>query len=302
MNLAIFTLYEGDYHVGVAALVNSAFNCGFKGKIFILYKDKLPPWSLSNQWRDSFGKTGINVCFEKCITPRHFGYHKPFAARAIFDANPDLDGLIYADPDIVFLAPYKFFEQWIDGGVALCLDSNFRWLHKNHPWRRDWRALAKRAGLPIQWDSPEYSNSGFFGLKKEAAQFLYHWMTVILQFEKEGGDTSGFDMQNRYRSIVSDQDALAASLYAILDEPAYLGQEGMGFNGHYFILSHAIENPKPWRQFFTKLALKGRKPSISAKLWLKHAQFPIPAMSRTKYLLTKIDLNLASFISRFWGI
>jgi hypothetical protein len=299
MNLAIFTLYEGDYHLGVAALINSAVKCGFKGRIFVYYKDRLPPWADSEQKQSLLRQHGVDICFEHCLPPRHFGYHKPFVALKILEAHPELDGVVYADPDVVFLAPWSFFEKWVDCGVALCLDGNFPWLHKKHPWRQDWRALVMRAGLSIQHDPTEYANSGFFALTKNNVQFLRNWMTITLQFEKERGNTSKFS-SDRFNSVAGDQDILAASLYASLAEPSYLGLEGMGFNGFYFVMSHALDNPKPWRNGFVKLALQGQCPSTSAKLWLEHMRFPIKALSRLKYLKTQLDIAIALILSRLW--
>jgi hypothetical protein len=299
MKLAIFTLYEGDYHLGVAALINSAARCGFQGRMFLLYRDQRPSWA-SAELEHSLEESGIKLVFEPCNPPRHLGYHKPFAAQQILARHPDLDGLIYADPDVVFLAPWLFFEKWMTGGVALCLDCNYGWIHKNHPWRVEWRALAERAGLAIRHEPTEYPNSGFFAVRSEEREFLQHWVQGILQFEREGGDTRRFAMEDRYRPICGDQDVLAASLYAASKEPAYIGPEGMGFNGHFFILSHAVDSPKPWRWCFSKQALLGKKPSMPAKIWLQHIRRPIPAISNFKYCVMKVDLSLGLAVSRIW--
>jgi hypothetical protein len=299
MNLSLFTLYERDYHLGVAALINSAIQCGFRGRIFIFYRDQLPPW-FSSQIDESLQKAGLQLVFELCNPARHLGYHKPFAAREILARHPDLDGVVYADPDITFSAPWAFFEKWVAGGVALCLDCNFPWIPKNHPWRLEWRSLAERAGLTVRQEPTEYVNSGFFALRSADREFLDHWIEGTLQFEKEGGDTTRFAMEKRPCAIAGDQDLLAASLHAASAQPAYLGQEGMGFNGHHMIMSHAVETPKPWRACFFRQALQGRKPTIAAKMWLRHACYPIPAISSFARLRKKVDLSAGLAISRIW--
>jgi hypothetical protein len=300
MNLAIFTLYERDYHLGVAALINSAIKCGFRGPIFILFRDQLPPW-FSPELDQSLQKSGIKLNFEPCTPSRHLGYHKPFAAREILARHPDLDGIVYADPDVTFVAPWPFFEKWVAGGVALCLDCNFPWIPRNHPWRLEWRSLAERAGLVVRREPTEYVNSGFFAVRSVEREFLDHWIAGTLQFEKEGGNTIRFAMEKRPCAIAGDQDILAASLHAASAEPAYIGQEGMGFNGHHMILSHAVETPKPWRVCFSKQATRGRKPSVAAKLWLQHARAPIPAISSFQHFIKTADLSLSLFVTRLWN-
>jgi hypothetical protein len=300
MNLAIFTLFEGDYHLGVAALINSAAACGFRGRFFVFYRDRLPPW-FSPELDRSLQQSGIQLVFEACNPPRHLGYHKPFAARQILAEHPDLDGIVYADPDVAFLAPWPFFTKWVSAGVALCLDCNYPWIHKNHPWRYEWRALAKRAGLTIRQEPAEYPNGGFFALRSDDREFLEHWIAGILQFEKEGGNTGQYAMAARPGAISSDQDILATSLYAATTEPSYLGLEGMGFNGHFLILSHAVEGPKPWRWCSVKEAVRGKKPTMGVKIWLRNSHDPIPAISRSTLFLKKVDLSLGLLISRFWS-
>ena len=52
MKTAIISSYEGHYHYGVAALINSAVAVGFDGLFIIAYRDSLPPWvqTLTSVW------------------------------------------------------------------------------------------------------------------------------------------------------------------------------------------------------------------------------------------------------------
>jgi hypothetical protein len=154
--------------------------------------------------------------------------------------------------------------------------------------------------LVIRQEPAEYPNGGFFAVRSDDSEFLKHWVAATLQFEKEGGNTRRYTMNERPRAISSDQDLLGASLYAASTEPAYIGQEGMGFNGQFLILSHAVDSPKPWRWCFSREALRGKKPSMPTKIWLQHTRRPIAAISGFKFFLKNVDLSVGLVISRFW--
>ena len=144
--IAILTLYEGDYHYGVASLVNSSIASGFKGRFLIGFRDKLPPWtsSLTQASDNEFVAESCRLTFFREQPTRHLGYQKPFAILSSFQRHADIDVIYYADPDITFQAPWAFFDSWWESGICLVQDCNFPHVHENHPWRTEWVRVRSR--------------------------------------------------------------------------------------------------------------------------------------------------------------
>ena len=238
----------------------------------------------------------------KCDPNRHLGYHKPFVARELLAANPDTSALFYADPDITFIAPWKFFEEWVSCGVALCADSNFPRVSLNHPWRCKWAELIAAAGLEVTNRLEDYPNSGFFGIRRQDGAFLDRWIDLTEAFERQGGNTRTFTLSERTESITGDQDLMAATMMTYSGPVSFLGQEAMGFTGHYFILSHAIESPKPWNKKFLLQALKGSRPSVASGFFVRNADSPIrTSPSRWEHVRRRIDHACAKLVGRITG-
>ncbi len=303
MKPLLITLYQGDYHLGAAALINSALRHGFDGRIALYHdSEKLPAWTshLTADGPDKFRIGLVEIAFHRIVAPRHFGYHKPFVMREALRNYPDRGSIIYADPDVLFLAPWSFFESWILQGVAFCLDSQFPQLPAEHPWRATWRQLVKDAtGLACRPVS-NYPNSGFVALTRDQLPFLELWMALTEQFEKGGGDTKGFCLEERHRAIVGDQDLMAAALMAWTGPTSILGPEGMGFTEYFYALSHDINRPKAWRRDFAREAVQGIKPSQGSAFFLEYADQPIPALSPRELNAKKLSFKVARTISRFW--
>ena len=301
---AIITSYEGHYYHGVAALVNSALAIGFDGCFIVGYRDHLPPWTqtLTQLSGEEFAVGKARIKFYRDEAPRHLGYHKPFSALDIFDRFSEIEMLFYADPDIIFLAPWRFFQDWAKLGVALVEDSNFPRVQANHPWRAAWTNLLDLAGLeghPVKNDS--YANSGFFGINRRDKDFLRIWADVTLAYEASGKSTKSFQMANRWEGVVGDQDLQAAAMMAWTGPSSIMGPEAMGFTGHYFILSHAIEAPKPWAKSYFLNSLKGNPPTVAGGHFLRAASAgPVKPFSNTDFSLRKLDFSAAQLVSRVW--
>jgi hypothetical protein len=303
MKTAIITLYEGHYHQGVAALINSAVAVGFDGLFIVGYRDRLPPWvqTLTLVGDEEYAVAKTRIIFYQEEAPRHLGYYKPFFALRIFDRFPEIDMLFYADPDVTFLAPWEFFQSWANLGVALVEDSNFPRIQPNHPWRAVWKNLLRLAGLESHFVKDDsYANSGFFGISRRDRDFLKLWADVTLAYEASGKSTMAFEMVDRWKGVVGDQDLQAAAMMAWTGPLSIMGPDAMGFTGYYFVLSHAIESPKPWAKSYFVDSLKGAPPTAAGSYFLRAASGAIRPFSRADLLLRKLDFRAAQLVSRVW--
>ena len=82
----ICTLYEGDYHLGLAALINSILKGGFHGLFWVGYRGDLPPWTAQLARRDDglFQVGEALLGFEVLDSGCHFAHFKPDFMKSIF--------------------------------------------------------------------------------------------------------------------------------------------------------------------------------------------------------------------------
>lgn len=299
MSEVIFTLYEKRYHCGVAALINSASLAGYRGRVVVGYRDALPPWAPAG--RVVQVPPGLEITFIHTVPARHLGYHKPVFALDLLERFPEIETLHYFDPDIIIHAPWDFMRDWAQQGVGLVQDAVFREVSRRHPWRREWAGLLRGVGRePVELLDESYFNAGYFSIQRSQCDLLQAWKDVTLSYEKSGGDTSRFHMARRCSAVVSDQDLLAAALMGWTGDVSALGPEAMGFTGYHFVLSHAIESPKPWEGGFLRRALQGSPPTRSAKEYLRFCNRGIRAEGRLRSLLQGLDHRAAQAVSRFY--
>jgi hypothetical protein len=300
----VVTLYEGHYHYGVAALINSLKASGFRGLVRVGYRGDLPPWT--SQLRKIDDSTfalddDLAVSFLKLTPGIHFGYYKPTFLKDTFEKYPSAQKAYYFDPDIVVIAPWTFYTSWTDAGVALCFDNCFPFVHRNHPWRTDWKNLS---GDPSSELNPidYYVNSGFIGMNRSETLILDRWIQFTDNYKNIGGDLSLFE-KDAHRSFKGDQDILNAAITVSPDiRFSVIGSEGMGFAYPAYLMAHAIGNIKPWKLRFIRQALfKGIKPSLQAKSFFIYANYPIRIYGGAAFFYKKISMKIAVFIGRFWG-
>jgi hypothetical protein len=302
MNPVLFTIYEGDYHYGVAAIINSAIKGGFDGMFCIFHRGPLPPWTRTLKQLDenSFEVAERRVDFRHIQIESYLGYEKPRAALDVFSLYPECDTVLYADPDIVFLAQWKFFRDWLSQGVAFCLDANFPYLPAEHPWRKTWGILLEAATGKKPHSESVYPNGGFFGVRRQDKAFLEDWFAITEQYRKQMGELTHFRLGQRHLAVVGDQDLMASALMGWTGEKSILGPEGMGFTGHHFILSHDINQPKAWRRRFFLEALKGNQVPRAADMFLEASRGPIQAWSKAALTTKRYWVLVAKTLTRVW--
>ena len=306
MSSVVCTLFEGHYHHGLAALTNSLYHHGFRGEIWTGYRGQPPPWAQSMVERDATlcfeAAEGLTLRFLKVNTKRHLtNYKADFMSGVRQNHLADAGTFFYCDPDIVVKTDWKFFEQWADGGVALCEDVNSP-MHSTHPMRTMWHRFYQPHGFSVTRELDTYLNAGFVGVSRNNWDFVETWKRVLDLLDGETNGLAELGVKDRaYAFHKPDQDALnIAAMYA--REPlSIVGKDGMDFVHGGFLMSHALGAPKPWRKPFIREALRGYPPSLADHCFWQHTIHPIdiftPGLRRWK----KLDLSIACGIARFYA-
>jgi hypothetical protein len=316
MKCVVATLFERNYHLGAAVLVNSLCKAGFKGTVYAGFRGPLPPWAEQPARRLEDGRwempvsPDVRIVFLRLETPAHLTNFKPdFLLQIETLAGAESEAVIYCDPDIVINVDWRYIEDWLSCGVALCEDINSP-LAANHPKRVGWRRFFKPFGHELNFRSAEYANGGWIGLRWEYRKLLPIWKEFMTQITTalggsdvvgiHGGrnleDSYGFgDCFNR-----TDQDALNAVLEASPEIPvSFLGQSAMGFMGGHAIVPHALGSSKPWQRHYLLNALSGRPPTVMDKAFWHNANGPIQPFAIWLVHYKHMELILGAVLGRF---
>jgi len=305
---AICTLFEGDYHLGLAAFTNSLVQAGYKGAVWAGYRGPLPPWidqlkRIEGANAGAFRVTDdVRLVFLKLTTDIHLTNYKPeFMLNLLKDEARECKYLWYFDPDIFLHASWSFFRDWQSHGIALCQEIVDNIFPADAPLRRQWIKLAAGIGLTEPRPLDHYYNGGMIGVPAAQTGFLETWKDLMelaesmgydLRHAGHGGRELPFDM--------SDQDALnIAAMYAQCPLST-LGPQGMGFIfGASMMMYHAV-GQKPWRGSFLLRALRGMPPTGAMKFFLTQVSSPIRVYSPMHLWTKRLACSLAAWIGRFY--
>lgn len=307
MNISLCTLFEGNYHYGVAALANSLAASGYEGELWVGYRGALPRWVLDAPGFEPavghFAATPtLSLRFVLLDTPLHFTYYKPtFIRELLLQHTPQADVVAYIDPDIVVKCPWPALTGWfLDGGIALSEDVNWAFPAR-HPKRLLWQAYFAPHGLTVERPLDRYFNAGFIGVPRAQLPFLALWDRVCElvvahnrdpKLLKAGGSAALFHS--------TDQDALNFALTACDATLNTCGPEAMDFATGGYYLSHAIGPNKPWHGGHIRAALRAQPPSPAAKCYYDHADGPIAAFEPAELSRRRLSLKVAAAIGRLY--
>lgn len=306
MNSAICTLFEGDYHYGLGALVNSLYRHGFRGVIWAAYRGSLPPWATglrdAPDYQEFSVGQGCVIRFVPVDTSVHFANYKP---RFILDVwerlCPEAEALFYFDPDITIKCRWGFYEEWITHGVAICQEIINSAMPDDHPIRMGWKAFLEQRGYPVRQQVNQYFNSGFLGVTRPHMSILTLWRDIIESLKDMDVDiTKFFTPLDRSHLILSpDQDALNIALMTCSHPRSTIGPEGMDLVPGGFTMSHAIGSPKPWRKKMIREALRGKAVGPADKGYWANTQGPIQLYSARTFFWKHVALRASAAIGRF---
>lgn len=313
MRSVICTLFEGHYHYGGAALINSLYNNGFRGDFFIGYRGELPFWAatakdVTNEQGYSskvvaIGE-GLNVHFVPAESEYHLTNYKPeFMLLVMERYAKEAAGIFYFDPDIVNKCKWAFYEKWITYGAAVVHEIINVDVTPNHPKRCAWKELIVSSGRKVERDLYHYINGGFCGVSRNNLEFLQTWADII----KIGIKSYGMDM-NYFGKVTDqtdlfpagDQDALNISAMCSKSPVSEFGPEGMDFIGGGWLMSHATGRPKPWKKKFIRNAFKGRSATLAEKGYWRNVNGPIVLYSKSEISLKAFELKVTALINRFY--
>lgn len=297
MSVTLCSLFEGDYHLGAAALLNSLHRSGFAGTFVCGYRGARPSWA-----SQTASLAPLRVRWIEISVPIHLTNYKPAFMRSCLHVyTPEATAVGYLDPDIVVKAPWPMLERWIQSdGVALCEDINASF-PSGHPYKFVWNDFFARRHLIPQRTLERYYNGGFVAVARARESFLICWEKIIELGGQEVDSLKGLKHSGPGTLFHStDQDALNMAL--LLDPvPIYAtGPEGMDFLPGGHLLSHAAGGRKPWRGGFFREALLGRPPGTAHKQFHRYADSPVSVLSSPTLAWRRFELAAAALLGRFY--
>src|SRR5450432_313132 len=313
MNSAVCTLFEKHYHYGVAGLVNSLYNHGYRGEIYAGYQGSLPFWAVNAKENLLLGKgirsleitTGLNINFILLDTKYHLTNYKPnFMLQLLAGPAKGYEAMAYFDPDITIKCKWSFFETWISCGVALVHEITANDMPPSHPLRKEWEKVINMSQRKISRELYSYINAGFCGVSRQNLEFLQVWQEIFeigTKFFNLTSDQLTHQNDRSYAFYAHDQDALNIAAMCSQSPISEMGPEGMDLVHGGWVMSHAIGSPKPWKKNFILSMLKGSSPSLADRVYWVNVSGPIKCFSSIKTKFKKVNILFASFLGRFYS-
>jgi hypothetical protein len=300
----VCTLYEGDFHLGVAVLINSIVRGGFRGLFWVGNRGDLPPWTSQLPRRDDglFQVGDALLGFETIENSRHFGQFKPEFLSSTIDQGIARKYIWYFDPDITVRCDWSFYERWIRHGVCICQEITMGTMASNHPLRCEWMELARNAG----WGEPfrqqeRYYNSGFVGMNIEHRKYLDTWKAAVRLANAAGVKRDQFQKGTRAQTFYTvDQDTMNIATMYTQEPLTTIGPEGMGWVAGGFTMYHILGPKKPWRKNFLRSVFSGDPPAGGDKFYFLYADGPLQPYTVWQLRKKRWAILWAALIGRFF--
>lgn len=301
----VITIFEGHYHKGVAALVNSLYAHAYEGIIWVAYKGTLPPWAKIDSNTEGIEKMivrdNLMLHFVRFPANLFLPYAKPNLLLDIFDKYmPTVENVFYLDCDIVVKCRFSYFEEWAKCGIALCEDI-FSPFSSSHPQRLLWAKYFEKYNIVVKNKDNQYVNGGFIGLNRQAKSFLYTWKQVQELMLEDFKEISTLGVKDpTYLFHKTDQDALniakdiTEETLSIADPTAMDLSAGFGY-----VMSHAIGKNKPWQKNWLLQVIKyGQRPTMTDRLFMTHTASPINIYNNNERWRKQMHIKIASAVAR----
>ena len=303
---AICTLFEGDYHFGLAAFVNSLVRSGYTGTVWAGYRGPLPPWL--NQLKKEnaqYGEYLVTDCIRLVFVPLkvdwHFTNYKPqFMLDLLAGPAHESEYIWYFDPDIFLRCNWSLFAKWQRYGIALCEEIINYNLRENSFLRMQWSEIGRAMRLGEPRALSQYFSGGMVGVSRADVNFLELWKSILDQAQSMGYDLRVFKPGTPDMPFnATDQDALNMTAMYTRHPLVTMGPEAMGFTPSGFAMYHTV-GIKPWRGSLLLRAAMGIPPSDATKFFFTKVSSPIRAYSWPRSCAKRLACSIAAFLGRFY--
>jgi len=303
----VCTIYEGNYHLGVAGLINSLISNQYKGHVWVGYKTELPPWISPASLKKTpsgidYYSINENSCvfFIKVNTHYHFTNYKP---HFLLDVLKLIEGssyktIHYFDCDIVVRRHWEFYERWSKFGVMACQEILGAYFPIDHPLRMMWKEHAANWGYPVNRELNQYFNAGYAGFHYQFEQSIILWKDLMEAMKNEGVDITRFTNRNRQYEFFTDQDMLNLMLMLTKDPISTIGPEGMSFTNGGCVMAHAVGR-KPWKINYILHTLAGRKIRMADIEYWNYASGVIKPYSNLYLNYKLLEIRIGKLIAKF---
>ncbi len=314
----IATLFEGDLHHGLAALINSLCAAGFRGHVYCGYRGTRPWWAAGADVLSP--QPGFTVSFVSLDTERHLTFYKPHFVELVWrELAPDATSVTFIDCDIVVLCPWEFVAFWLEQGIALVEDMGKSGMSPRHPLRHAWRAFLAERGLHADHSVSRYYNAGFVGIDGRYRSFLALWKDCVDAVYNAGPIGQGTGplftrqatnpvpgsrriLETMAVDYLLDQDGLNMAVMATDQSISDVGPEGMAFVPGARIMAHAVGPRKPWRKRpILDLLSAGRPPTAADRAFWEHAAGPVETLDAGLIRRRRQGVRVAQAAGHFLG-